>query len=157
MKNDNVRELVLSRQLNASKEKVFEALTYPEMLKEWWGPKGVTIPVCEFDARPGGSINIVMLAGDELGEMKGSRWPMTGVVKEIIEPEKLVFESSPIMNNKPIMDALTTITLENNGVGTKMTVKIEITRMTPEAEGPLSGMEMGWNQQLDKLAQMMSN
>lgn len=98
-----------------------------------------------------------MLAGDELGEMKGSRWPMTGVVKEIIEPEKLVFESSPIMNNKPIMDALTTITLENNGVGTKMTVKIEITRMTPEAEGPLSGMEMGWNQQLDKLAQMMSN
>lgn len=156
MLDKNIRELTLTRELNASRELVFKAWTEPGIIAKWWGPNGVTIPVCQFDARPNGLINIVMLAGDELGEMKGSRWPMTGMVKEIVEPEKLVYISNAIINGKPILETRTTVTLSGINNQTKMVVHILVTKTTPEAEGPLSGMEMGWNQQLDKLVNLMT-
>ena len=38
-----------------------------------------------------------------------------------------------------------------------MTVNIKVTKaIMPEAQGPLAGMEMGWNQQLDKLVKLVS-
>jgi uncharacterized protein YndB with AHSA1/START domain len=49
------RQLVLTRVFDAPRELVFKAWTETERLKRWWGPKGFTNPVCELDARPGGS------------------------------------------------------------------------------------------------------
>ena len=48
------RELKLVRRLPAKPEQVFGAFADPKRLVKWWGPKGVTIPVCEMDVRPGG-------------------------------------------------------------------------------------------------------
>ncbi len=59
------KELILTRILDAPRELVFKAWTDPKMLAEWWGPKGVTNPICEIDAKVGGKIHIVMLAGRE--------------------------------------------------------------------------------------------
>ena len=153
------KELTLTRTFNAPRELVFKAWTDPQMIKEWWGPRGVTNPTCEWEAKPGGKIHIVMLAGEELGEMKGQEWPMTGEFKEVEEPEKLVFVANAIMDGKEILQHQTTVTLEEEenhdperSRRTKMTVHIVVTKTTPEAAGPLAGMEMGWNQQLDKLA-----
>jgi len=36
------RELQTSRVLNASRERVFEAISDPAQLAQWWGPKGFT-------------------------------------------------------------------------------------------------------------------
>jgi uncharacterized protein YndB with AHSA1/START domain len=55
------------------------------------------------------------------------------------------------MGDKPVMDTVTTVTFEDVDGKTKLTVHIVVIRMTPEAEMPLKGMEMGWSQQLDKL------
>ena len=148
---ETIKQLNIVREINAPREQVFKAWTDPELLKQWWGPNGVTNPVCELDLRPGGSINIVMLAGSELGDLAGSEWPMTGIFQEIIPPSKLVYTSSAVIDGKPILDTTNTLTLENHDGKTKMTLNITVTRMTPEAEGPLSGMEVGWNQSLDKL------
>ena len=54
----------MTRVLNAPRALAFKAWTDPDMVKEWWGPKYFTNPVCEVDARPGGAIRIVMRGPD---------------------------------------------------------------------------------------------
>ena len=154
---ENIRQLNIVREINAPREQVYKAWTDPELLKQWWGPNGVTNPVCELDLRPGGSINIVMLAGSELGDLAGSEWPITGIFQEIIPPSKLVYTSSAVLDCKPILDTTNTLTLEDHDGKTKMTLNITVTRTAPEAEGPLSGMEVVWNQSLDKLIKQVEN
>ena len=54
------RELVLTRLIDAPREKLFRAWTEPELLKQWFVPKPWTISVAEVDVRPGGASLIVM-------------------------------------------------------------------------------------------------
>src|SRR5262249_39267422 len=136
---------------DAPLERVWQAWTDPAKLQQWWGPHGVTNPTCEWDAKPGGKIHIVMLAGKELGPMAGQEWPMSGEFQTVDAPKKLVFTSSPLQDGKPIMDTRCTVTFEAQGNQTKLSILIEVTRQTPAAEGPLSGMAQGWSQQIDKL------
>src|ERR1043165_6778898 len=77
------RELVISRIIDAPRERVFK--TWIRRLPEWWGPYGMTTPVCEMDRRPGGLFRTVMRASD------GSEFRSRGVFLEIIEPERIVF------------------------------------------------------------------
>ncbi|HXS15026.1 MAG TPA: SRPBCC domain-containing protein [Candidatus Saccharimonadales bacterium] len=150
------KELTLTRVYNAPRATVWKYWTDQDLIQKWWGPKGVTNPTCVWEAKPNGTIHIVMLAGKELGALAGEEWPMTGTFEEVQEPEKLVFLGNAIMNNKPVLENRTTVTLEETTDGkTKMTVHIVVTKTTPEAEGPLQGMEMGWNQQLDKLGETL--
>jgi uncharacterized protein YndB with AHSA1/START domain len=148
---ENTKELNIVREINAPTEQVFKAWTDPEILKKWWGPNGVTNSVRELDLKPNGLIDIVMLAGSELGDLEGSEWPMTGIFQEITPPTKLVYTSSAIIDGQPILDTLNTLILEDHEGKTKMTFNVKVTRTTPQAEGPLAGMEMGWNQSIDKL------
>lgn len=152
---DQKKELTLTRTFDAPRETVWKYWTDANLVGQWWGPQGVTNPTCVWEAKAGGKIHIVMLAGQELGPMAGQEWPMTGEVTEVVAPEKLVYTSSAIMGGKPVLETLTTVTLQEADGKTHMTVHIVVTKTTPEAAGPLAGMEMGWNQQLDKLVTMV--
>lgn len=152
----DTRELTLTRTYDAPRDLVFKAWTDPKLVQQWWGPRGVTNPTCVWEARPGGTIHVVMLAGDELGSMAGQEWPMKGEFNEVEEPKKLVFTSGAIVDDKEVLRTLTTVTFEEEDGKTNMKVHIVVTHATPEAAGPLSGMEMGWNQQLDKLSEFLS-
>jgi uncharacterized protein YndB with AHSA1/START domain len=57
-------ELHIRRFFAAPRQLVFDAWTKPEMLKEWWGPRGATTELCEMDARGGGQIRIHSRAAD---------------------------------------------------------------------------------------------
>jgi uncharacterized protein YndB with AHSA1/START domain len=150
----NNRELTLTRVFNAPRELVFKAWTDEKLLAKWWGPRGFSTPVSELDAQPGGRINIVM--EDTQGLVKqGSRYPMEGAFQEIVEPERLVFTSSALMDGKPIIEQAVTVTFEEQDGKTTMTVHVVVTKAAPEAEGPLSGMEAGWSQSLDKLMELI--
>jgi len=149
--------LNIDRIYKAPIELVFKAWTEVEYLEQWWGPSGVTIPVCKFEAQEAGDIDIVMLASQELGELAGTKWPMTGKVVEILAPTKLVFTSSPVVDGKPVMDTKNTVTLESIDANTtRLTLNIEVTNTTEAAKGPLSGMNIGWNQSLDRLASLIN-
>lgn len=152
---ENNRDLIINRVFNAPRETVWKYWTDPKLLAQWWGPRGVTNPICIWEAKPQGNIHIVMLAGEELGPLKGQEWPMKGTFQEVQEPERLVFTSSAIMDNKPILENLVTITFEEVENKTKMTLHVVITKTTPEAEGPLKGMEQGWGQSIDKLEERL--
>lgn len=150
------KELTLERTIDASLEIVWKYWTDQNLVQQWWGPNGVSNPTCVWEAKPNGTIHIVMLAGSELGPLAGQEWPMTGKFEEVVMPEKLVYTSSAIMNGKAVLETRTTVMFSEENGKTKMTVHIVVTMTTPEAEGPLQGMEMGWNQQLDKLVAMIT-
>jgi len=77
------RDLVLTRIINAPREKVFRAWTEPELLKQWFAPLPWTTPVAETDVRPGGSSLIVMRDPD------GNEFPNRGVYLEVVKNERL--------------------------------------------------------------------
>jgi uncharacterized protein YndB with AHSA1/START domain len=156
MAEESKPDLVISRVLEAPLARVWQAWTDQKALQKWWGPRGVTIPVCTWEAQPGGHIEIVMLAGEELGDLQGTEWPMKGQFTEVVPREKLVFTSQPLQDGKPVLETLCTVELEEQGNKTKMTLSIIVTETTAEAEGPLAGMSMGWTQSIDKLEESLN-
>src|SRR6202162_6636291 len=54
-------EIRMTRLFNAPRHLVFEAMTKPEHVKQWWGRvgDGYSVPVCEIDLRPGGAWRFV--------------------------------------------------------------------------------------------------
>lgn len=153
---DNKHELNITRTFDAPRDKVWRAWTDPSELQKWWGPRGVTNPTCEWQATPGGNIHIVMLAGESLGDMAGQEWPMRGTFQKIVPQEKLVFTSQAIMDGKPILENLITVTFAEIDGKTEMNLHVVVTKTTPEAEGPLSGMKIGWTQSIDKLEELVN-
>ena len=146
------RVLIVERVFDAPRELVFKAWTDPKHVAQWWGPKGFTNPVCELDVRPGGAIRIDMRGPD------GVVYPMKGVFHEIVEPERLVFTSSAIEDEagNPGLEALNAVTFAEHNGKTKLTLQVVVVKSAPEAEAALDGMEEGWNQSLDRLADYLA-
>jgi len=148
------QELRLTRVFDAPRDLVFKAWTDSKLVSQWWGPNGFTNPICEIDPKVGGKINIVM--EDSAGLIKkGSRYPMTGTFTEIDEPKKIVYTSEAIMNDKPLFENVVTVIFEEQDGKTTMNIHIIVSNIQPGAEMALAGMEMGWNQQLDKLGEFL--
>ena len=80
MKN---REIISSRILNSSVEKVYQAFENPNHLQNWWGPEGFTNTIHEFDLRVGGNW-ILTMHGPEKGNYENS-----SVFKTVL-PNKLI-------------------------------------------------------------------
>ncbi len=140
-------ELHLKRFFAAPRQAVFDAWTRPEMLKEWWGPKSFTNPLCEVDARGGGAIRIHMKAPD------GTVYPMTGRFVEFFPPYRFHFTSSPLDGEgKAVFETWTSVFFADVEGGTEVTLDVHVTKSTPEAARYLKGMREGWSQSLEKLA-----
>lgn len=62
-------EIAMTRVFNAPRENVFAAITKPELLKRWFGPRGWTLAVCEIDLRVGGKWRFVLRGpeGQDMG------------------------------------------------------------------------------------------
>jgi uncharacterized protein YndB with AHSA1/START domain len=159
------KDLTFERTLNAPRETVWKAWTDPKLVAQWWGPNGVTNPVCEVDPRVGGVLHIVMEAGEEMGPAKGMKWPMKGTFTEVVAPERLVFKSQAFSSpdeKEAAIETTTEVTLLEDGNKTKMKVHTFVTKTTPGTNGfpsadqAIAGMEAGWSQQFDKLGKFLA-
>lgn len=138
--------VTITRIIDAPRAKVFRAWIDPKQMAQWWGPHHFTNPVCELDARPGGKILVHMRAPD------GTVYPMSGSFREIAEPERLVFVAvAEDQDGRPHLESLTTVTFEDQGGKTKVTVTAHATGLSPAAPQMLAGMDAGWTQSLEKL------
>jgi uncharacterized protein YndB with AHSA1/START domain len=142
------REIVITRILDAPRKLVFEAWTHPRHLVQWWGPAGFTNPVCEMDVRPGGTWYIVMRGPD------GSEYPGGGVYREIVPPERLVFTNNAFdPAGKVILEGHTTVTFADEGRKTKLVLTTRAKALDDYTARFLAGMEAGWTQSMERLAQ----
>jgi uncharacterized protein YndB with AHSA1/START domain len=137
--------LRLTRLFRAPREKVFQAWTDPESLKQWWGPPGYVTPSAEIDLRAGG--------GYRLGMRKlpdGAMFYLTGIYREIRPPERLVYtwrwEHQPALG-----DTLVTVEFHARAGGTEVVLTHE---GFPTAEAR-QGHDKGWNGSLDRLQEML--
>jgi len=53
-------DLTVTRMIRTSRQKVFEAFVEPDLLRKWFGARGVTITRADIDARVGGRYRMTM-------------------------------------------------------------------------------------------------
>ncbi|HZV33239.1 MAG TPA: SRPBCC domain-containing protein [Verrucomicrobiae bacterium] len=144
------KELVIIRTFQAPRALVFKAWTDPKQIAKWWGPRGFASTVTKWDARPGGSIRLEMCG-------HGMSHPMGGVFREVVSPERLVFTTTSFEDEKgnPKLENLNTVTFEElNGI-TEQTLHVVVLKSSPEVAQALAGMNVGWNQTLDRLMEFV--
>ena len=142
-------DMTIVRVFDAPRRLVWEAWTQPRHLAQWFGPQGFTNPVCEADVRPGGIMRITMQGPD------GTQYPMEAVFQEVVQPERLVWDTSVEHAGNVSFDIHQVITFAERNGKTEVTLVAYVTRATPESAGALGGMEIGWSQSLDKLAELL--
>ncbi len=145
------KEILMTRIFDAPRDLVFEAITKPEHVTRWWGPRASTFAVCEIDFRAGGTSRYTIdLPG-------GQQMTITGVFLEITPPEGLVATEcfvEPMFGNP---EWKTILKLEDIGGGkTKMTS--HVFHPSKEArDGHLnSGMETGAAETFDRLEDLLA-
>jgi uncharacterized protein YndB with AHSA1/START domain len=145
-------ELTITRTFDAPRALVFQAWTDPQHLARWWGPEGFTNPVCEFDARVGGALRIHMRGPD------GMVYPMKGVIREIVAPERLVFSNVAVdAAGKHLLEGLTTVTFAEQNGKTTMTMHSRAAAVAEIGISYLQGMEAGWTQSIDRLKGLLAH
>jgi uncharacterized protein YndB with AHSA1/START domain len=78
-------DFVISQSFAVPRERMFTLWTDVELLKQWFGPAGVTVPQATMDLRPGGSFHFCMQSPD--GTQMWGKW----VFKDISPPGRLVW------------------------------------------------------------------
>lgn len=151
MSND--RELVLTRIIDAPREKVYRCWTEPELMKLWFVPKPWTTRHVEVDLRPGGASLIVMADPD------GNEFPNPGVYLEVVPNERLVFTDAFLAgwepSEKPFMVGI--ITFEDQGGKTLYTARARHWTAEDRETHEKMGFHEGWGQatQLEEVARTL--
>ena len=144
------REIVMTRAFDAPRKLVFDALTKPELVKQWLlGPDGWSMPVCEIDLKVGGKYRYVWRRDKD-----GTEMGMGGVYREIVEPERVVATEKFDQSWYP-GEALGTLVLIEQGGKTTLTQTV-LYESREARDGVLkSGMEKGVVASYDRLAKLL--
>jgi uncharacterized protein YndB with AHSA1/START domain len=142
------REFRVERVFDAPRDRVFATLTDPELIPEWWGPRGMTTVVEEMDPERGGRWCFLMRDAD------GGETRFRGTYREVSPPERIVqtFEWSGM----PGHVSVETATLEDLGEQTRV-VSVSVFHRTEERDGMIdSGMEGGMNETYERLDEVLA-
>ena len=145
------REIVMTREFDAPRKLVFDAMTKPELVQRWLlGPPGWTIPVCEIDLTVGGAYRYLW-RNDE-----GTEMGMSGVFREIEAPERLVaterFDEAWYSG-----EALDTSVLSEGDGRTTLTLTVLYESRETRDSVLESGMESGVATSYDRLAELLAS
>lgn len=111
-------DFAIERFIDAPRRLVWDALTKPEHLKEWYMPKPWgRVARAELDVRPGGIISIDIAVKD------GPDSPNVGCILEVVPMERLVWTSMLFPGYRPaVFDDIpitAIMTMETVGTGTR--------------------------------------
>ena len=142
-------EIRLMRLFNAPRRLVFEAMTKPEHVKQWWGRlgEGYSVPVCEIDFRPGGSWRFVNR------HPKGEA-AFRGEYREIEPPSRVVF--TEIFEQFPDTVSVVTSELSEEDGKTRLTVTVRYPSPAVRDMVMASGMSKGAGISYDRLEDLVA-
>jgi uncharacterized protein YndB with AHSA1/START domain len=140
------REIVLSRVLAMSRERVFDAWTDPEQLAVWFGPEGLAIETHEIDVQEGGRWRFDMVAAD------GGRHDNRMIFLRIDRPHLIEVDYGGDKDDDPAKFRMLVTFDPQVGGKTVLTLRqLHPTRAAREATIGSGAVEFG-AQTLDKLA-----
>jgi uncharacterized protein YndB with AHSA1/START domain len=145
------REIVLTRVFDAPRSLVFDALTKPELLRRWHGPRGWSLVVCEVDLKVGGAWRFVSRGPD------GAEMSLGGVYREIVPPERLVVAVQVNSRHCVQEDSIVTTVLDEDRGRTTLTSTVLYPSREIRDAVIKSGMEHGAAQGYDKLAEVLAS
>jgi len=136
--------LSIARRIPAPPDAVFAAWTDAEQLRRWYAPRGMTVPQCEMDPRPGGAFRLTMRDAD------GRDLPHPMVVDAVEAPRLLVLRVLEGMC-APLVGMVGTILFEPDGAGTRLEVTWRHPSEAMRAAHEAMGFARAWGELLDKL------
>jgi uncharacterized protein YndB with AHSA1/START domain len=112
----NDLEILITREFDAPLELVFDVLTKPEHVHQWFSPRGEEMKACSIDLRVGGNYQYVFVTDD------GLEMSFRGTFLEVEPPTRIV--ETWLFEGWPDADAVESMELhEAHGV-TKLTIKL---------------------------------
>jgi uncharacterized protein YndB with AHSA1/START domain len=136
-------EVVITRTFAAPAALIYQAMTEPEHIRQWWGAGHGEVTVCEVDLRVGGRWHFAQVtpAGDEVS--------FSGEYRELDPPGRMVHTEvfDNIQSPPSVIESTFT---EQDGV---TTLRAVITYDSPQTVEMVlaSGMEVGLNDSYDAL------
>ncbi len=142
------QSLTMTRTFAARREKVFQTMTDPRLIPQWWGPRLLTTTVEQMEVRKGGIWRFVQRDSD------GSVYAFNGVYHEAVSPERLVYTFE--FEGMPGHVLLEIVTFEEQDGMTKVT-DTSVFESALDRDGILqSGMEEGATETMDRLAELLA-
>jgi len=141
------RDVRIERVFNAPRDRVWRAMTDPELIAQWWG-RGNKVVVERFDLERGGHWRFVEHSDHGVHGFEGR-------FAEVTPPERVVqtFE----WDGMPGHVALETMTLEDLGDGRTRLVTTSLFLTAEDRDGMLqSGMEGGLNESYAALDRLLA-
>ena len=143
-------EIQMSREFDAPRHLVFDAMTKAEYVPRWLGCTENEMIVCEIDLWVGGAYRFVFRSAE------GRELTLQGTYREIVRPERVMFMERIIMPGFTSDDYRVTSTYVERGGKTTLTTTIR--HNTKEArDGHLhSGIEKGVEPAYDRIAELVA-
>lgn len=139
-------QILITRQLDAPKHRVYEAWTTPELVKRWWHANRGQMTTCAIDLRVGGTWRYVMVADG------GLEVAFHGEYREIVPNERIV--TTEVYEGMPDAQALNTVTFAEVDGRTIVTILVQHTSKEHRDAHINSGMEGGLQDALDLVEQV---
>lgn len=141
------REVRLERIFDAPRERVWKAMTDPELLAQWWG-RGNRLVIERMEVERGGHWRVVEHAPDGVHGFEGR-------YREVTPPERFVRTFD--WDGMPGYVVVDSTTLEDLGDGRTRLVSTSLFHTIEERDGMLrSGMTEGANQSYDALDRVLA-
>jgi uncharacterized protein YndB with AHSA1/START domain len=131
------REIRIERVFNATRERVWKAMTDPALVAQWWG-RGNELVIERMEVERGGHWRFVQHSPEGVHGFEGR-------YREVTPPERVVqtFE----WDGMPGHVIIESVTLTDLGDGRTLVVNVSLFHTTEERDGMLhSGMEQGLNE-----------
>ncbi|MFN8375620.1 MAG: SRPBCC family protein [Anaerolineae bacterium] len=142
------QEYIMTRVFNAPRELVFQVMTDPKYVPQWWGPRRYTTVVDKMDVRAGGIWRYVQQGAD------GSEFGFHGVYHSINAPEQIIdtfeFEGMP---GHVILEIMTLEALPDGK--TKLSITGAFSSVADRDGMIESGMQEGANESYDRLEEIL--
>jgi uncharacterized protein YndB with AHSA1/START domain len=141
------RSIRTERVVNASRERVWEAMTRPELLAQWWG-RGNRLDIERLELKRGGHWRFVEHSDHGVHGFEGR-------FREVTPPSRMV--QSFEWDGMPAHVIIETITLEDLGDGRTRIVTDSLFHTAEERDGFVSsGMEGGMNESYAALDRVLA-
>jgi uncharacterized protein YndB with AHSA1/START domain len=146
------RELMLTRLIDAPREKVYRAWTDANLLKQWFAPLPYTTPVAELDVRPGGA-NLIVMRGPDGKDMANR-----GVYLDVVPNERLVFTDAYTKAWEPSEKPFMTVVLAfgDEGGKTRYTARVRHWTVADREVHEKMGFHQGWGICADQLTALVA-
>lgn len=156
------KRLIIEREFDGSRDKVWKAYTDKETFEKWWGPEGWETTTKEFNFTSGGRVHYGMKCVDEnQGDWFGqSSWGVM-IIDDVDAPNKFMYkdyfsdENGTLNQDMPVL-SITNEFVELDGGRSKLVSTSQADSAEQIEELIKMGMLEGFTSQLTKLDAMLA-